>query len=216
MASLPSARGLSGITLCVLVDGGTSDDAFCRLVESLFAAGVRMLQVRDKRLLDDLLVERVRTAVAAAHGIDSERPPLVVVNDRVQVAAAAGADGVHLGADDMPVPDARQVLGPGAIIGRTAHTIDEARDAVADGADYLGVGPCFPSMTKSFATHAPREFLRTAAALPRPVFSIGGITVDRLPELRGLGITRVAVAGAITGMADPAAEARRFLEALAG
>lgn len=206
---------LHGVTLCVLIDGAADEDAFRRLVENLFAAGVRMLQIRDKRLPDDVLVERVRAAVAVARRIDPKSPPFVMVNDRVHVAVAAGADGVHVGAGDMPVLVARQLLGDDAIIGRTAHTIAEARDAVADGASYLGVGPCFPSTTKSFATHAPRDFLGNAAALPLSVFAIGGITLNRLPELRALGITRVAVAAAITAMADPAAAARLFLEALA-
>jgi len=205
---------LVGITLCVLVEGGDDHDAFRRLVEGLFAAGVRMLQIRDKRLPDDALVERVRTAVAAAREIDPKSPPLVIVNDRVAIAATALADGVHVGAGDMPVLEARQVLGDAVIIGRTAHTIDEARDAVTSGATYLGVGPCFPSTTKSFATHAPREFLRAAAAQPLPVFAIGGITIDRRAELRALGIRRVAVAAAVTAVADPEAAARRFLEAL--
>jgi thiamine-phosphate pyrophosphorylase len=207
---------LAGITLCVLVTGGRDGAAFRQLVKSLFAAGVRMVQVRDKEVSDDVLVERVRTAVAVAREIDLRSPPLVIVNDRVHVAAAAGADGVHVGAGDMPVVEARRLLGEMSIIGRTAHSLDEAHAAVAAGADYLGVGPCYPSTTKSFATHASRDFLHGAAALPLSVFAIGGITIDRLADLRALGITRVAVAASIAAVANPADAARRFLETLAG
>lgn len=207
--------GLDNISLCVLVAGGSDAVAFDRLITSACRAGVRMLQIRDKDLSDDVLTARVEAAVAIARNAAAARPPLVIVNDRVHVAAQAGADGVHVGANDMAVTEARQLLGTRAIIGRTAHAIDEARQAVADGADYLGVGPCFPSTTKAFAAHASQAFLAEAAKLPLPVFAIGGITVDRIGELRALGIERVAVAAAITSTADPAVSARSFLDALA-
>jgi thiamine-phosphate pyrophosphorylase len=206
---------LTEISLCVLVAGGPDAIAFERIVKRLFMAGVRMVQIRDKELSDDVLLQRVRSAVTLARRTAAKSRPLVIVNDRVHVAAAAGADGVHGGSGDMPVLEARHVLGSAAIIGRTAHSLDEAREAVASGADYLGVGPCFPSTTKSFALHASRDFLAAAATLPLPVFAIGGITVERFGELRSLGITRVAVAAAITAAPDPAAAARRFLEAMA-
>ncbi|MFM8891403.1 MAG: thiamine phosphate synthase, partial [Planctomycetia bacterium] len=131
------------------------------------------------------------------------------------VAAATGADGVHIGADDLPVPGVRRVIGPRALVGRTAHSLDEARAAAVAGADYLGVGPCFPSTTKSFGEQAPREFL---AAVPReiglPAFAIGGVSPERLDELFALGLTRVAVAAAITEAADPAAAAAGFMARL--
>jgi thiamine-phosphate pyrophosphorylase len=208
-------HGLDGISLCVLVSGGPDAGSYERLVTRLVQAGVRMLQIRDKDLSDSVLAARVEAAVVIARSVAPLRVPRVIVNDRVHVAAKAGADGVHVGAGDMPVAEARGVLGASAIIGRTAHSIDEARQAVADGADYLGVGPCFPSTTKSFAAHASRAFLAEAAKLPLPVFAIGGITVDRVSLLRALGIERVAVAGAIMSAADPSGSARRFLDALA-
>jgi len=212
--SPPARDRLAGASLCVLVEGGSDAAAFERLVTNLFAAGVRMLQVRDKRLADAVLLDRLRTAVAAAGRHDPAAPPLVIVNDRVPLAVAAGADGVHVGAGDMPVAGARRLLGAGPLLGRTAHELAEAQGAVAAGADYLGVGPCFPSMTKAFAAHAPVDFLTAAARLPLPVFAIGGITPERLPELRGLGLRRVAVAAAVTAAPDPPAAARRFLTAL--
>jgi len=205
---------LDDISLCVLVHGGDHPVAFDRLVTRLFGAGVRMLQIRDKELSNDELAARVQAAMAIARSVDPVRPMLVIVNDRVAVAAQVGADGVHVGMSDMPVAEARRVLGGDAIIGRTAHSIHEARQAVADGADYLGVGPCFPSTTKSFAAHAPRAFLAEAAKLPLPVFAIGGITVNRVAVLRSLGIKRVAVAAAIASAEDPEVAASRMLEAL--
>ena len=205
---------LAGITLCVLVDGGDDRRSFATLVEGLLDAGVRMIQLRDKSLPIPALVDRVRLAVTLARR-RSGSGALVVVNDRPDVAVAAGASGVHLGADDLPLDLVRRVTGPGAIVGATAHTIDEARAAVRGGADYLGVGPGFPSSTKAFGTHAPSDFLAAVAtSIALPTFAIGGVTLERIDELRALGHHRVAVAAAITSAADPAAMAARFIERL--
>jgi len=206
---------LAGVTLCVLVDGRGGKAECGRLVERLIDAGVRMIQLRDKRLTTAELVERARDAVAIAR----RRAPgeaSVVVNDRADVAAAVGAAGVHVGAEDLPVEMARSVVGPGLLVGRTAHSLDEARAAALAGADYLGIGPCFPSATKSFGTFAPRGFLSGVChEIALPAFAIGGVTLDRLDDLVALGVRRVAVASAITGAADPAAAAAAFIERLA-
>jgi thiamine-phosphate pyrophosphorylase len=199
----------------VLVDGGPDEPAFARLVSGLVGAGVRMFQIRDKALPVPALLARVRRALAICKEIDAADRPLVVVNDRADVAAAAAADGVHVGAADLPVVAARRVLGPGPLVGRTAHDVAEARTAVDDAADYLGIGPCFPSSTKAFAAHAGPEFLReVCSAVSLPVFAIGGITVARLEPLVALGVKRVAVASAVTGAADPARAARELLDEL--
>jgi thiamine-phosphate pyrophosphorylase len=122
---------------------------------------------------------------------------------------------VHTGADDMPTALVRRVVGPAALLGRTAHDVAEARAAVAEGADYLGVGPCFPSTTKSFEVQAPREFLRAVAAeVALPVYAIGGVTLERLDALAALGIHRVAVASAVTAAADPASAAAALIARL--
>ena len=206
---------LAGITLCVLVDGQADLPAFDRLVSSLVEAGVRMLQIRDKTLHPSVLAERVAHAIAIARRLASAEPALVVVNDRVDVAAAVGADGAHTGADDLPAALTRRVLGPQPLVGRTAHTITEARAAAVDGADYLGIGPCFPSSTKSFGEFAAADFLRTVSReISLPAFAIGGVTLERLDELVSLGITRVAVAAAVTRARDPAAAAAGIIDRL--
>jgi len=211
---LPVIRArLAEARLCVLVSGGPDLAGFERRVAGLFGAGVPLIQIRDKTLPDAVLAERVAIARKLARRHDPAASPLVIVNDRVTLAAAA--DGVHVGATDIPVAEARRLLGATALVGRTAHALAEAEAAVADGADSLGVGPCFPSTTKAFTAQAPRDFLAAAARLPVPVFAIGGITPERLAELAALGIRRVAVAAAITAAADPPAAARRFLAALA-
>jgi len=207
---------LAGVNLCVLVDGRADVAAFERLVATLVEAGVRMLQIRDKRLAAPGLADRVRRAVAIARRQPAGEGVFVIVNDRIDVAAAIGAAGGHVGADDLPVPLARRVLGPAALLGATAHDVAEAQAAAAAGADYLGIGPCFPSATKAFGSFAPPEFLRTVTTeIALPAYAIGGVTLERLETLRGLGVTRVAVASAVTAAADPAAAARAFIERLA-
>lgn len=220
-AALTAARAadrLAGVTLCVLVDGRRDATAFATLVESLFDAGVRMIQIRDKSLAVPALAERTRAAVRIARRHAHETaaaPPLVIVNDRADVAAALAADGAHTGEDDLPTALVRRVVGPGALVGRTAHTLAEARAAVLDGADYLGVGPCFPSATKDFPASAPRDFLHAVGAeIGLPTFAIGGITLDRLDAIAACGLRRVAVASAVTAAADPAAAARDLIARL--
>lgn len=221
-AAIGAARAadrLADIRLCVLVDGREDEPSFSTLVESLFAAGVRMIQLRDKTLSMPLLVDRARSALAIArrHAQEGGPRPLVIVNDRADVAAAIDADGVHTGAEDLPTSLVRRVIGPEALCGRTAHSLGEAEAAVLEGADYLGVGPCFPSATKHFGAFATADFLHgVAGSIGLPTFAIGGITLERLPELAALGIRRVAVAAAITQAPDPAAAARGFIEQLAG
>jgi len=206
---------LAGRHLCVLVDGRDDPAGFERLVDTLFAAGLGLLQIRDKRLPAVALAGRVRTALALARHYGPDEP-IVIVNDRADIAAACGADGVHLGDDDLPVPLARRVIGAAGLVGRTAHDIEAIHRAVADGADYVGIGPCFPSTTKAFARQATTQFLAAAArATTIPAFAIGGVTLERVAALASLGITRVAVASAVTAAADPGAAVTAFLNRLA-
>ncbi len=200
----------------MLIDARPDAGSFERLFAALLAAGVPMVQIRDKAAPDEVILDRGRRALLLARRADPAVPALVTINDRVAVAAAAGVDGVHVGAADMPVAEVRRLLGPDRIIGRTAHDLDEARAACSAGADYLGIGPCYPSVTKAFARQAPRDFLRaTAAEIPLPLFAIGGVGPERLDELAALGIRRVAVSAAVTATADPAAAARALLKGLA-
>lgn len=214
LTAVASRERLKDVRLCVLLATGSSEEAFHNLVDQLLDAGVGMLQLRDKTASLPLLCQRTAAAVAIArrHAEASGGPRcLVIVNDRADVAAANGADGVHVGADDLPVPLARRICGPHLLVGRTAHSMEEAQQAVLDGADYLGVGPCFPSATKEFSSFAPKDFLQQVAAeVSLPAFAIGGIRPDRLEQLAGLGVSRVAVSAAVTAAADPGAVVRQF------
>lgn len=203
---------LADARLYVLVDGGVSEKAFADLIESLVAAPVSMIQLRDKRLTDRELVARARLLAKMTRGTT-----LFIMNDRPDLAVLSGADGVHVGQEELSVKDARRILGPSGLVGVSTHSLDQAKAAVLAGADYIGVGPTFPSDTKPFAEFTGPELLRTVNAEIRlPAFAIGGITADNLAQVLATGFSRVAVSGAVTAAANPAAAARQLLEMLSG
>jgi thiamine-phosphate pyrophosphorylase len=141
--------------------------------------------------------------------------PLFIMNDRPDLAVLAQADGVHLGQEELSVKDARSIVGPEMLIGVSTHGIEQARQAVLDGANYLGVGPTFPSTTKNFENFPGIDFLRAVVAEIRlPTFAIGGITLENLPQVLASGLKRVAVSGAIGNGENPPDTVRKFLKML--
>lgn len=175
-------------------------------------AGAPVVQVRVKDRSDRFtydLVCRVRD-VAATTGAT------VLVNDRVHVAVAAGADGAHVGAEDLPVTGARRALGPGGVLGATARDPETGRAHEAAGATYLGVGPCFHTTTKGGLPDplGPAGVAAVAAAVQIPVIAIAGVTPDRVAELLDLGVYGIAVVGGIARAADPARATEDYLRAL--
>ncbi len=136
---------------------------------------------------------------------------LFIVNDRLDIALAAGADGVHLGAEDLPVAVARRLAPKDFIIGATARTPEAAVEAEKDGADYLGVGAVFPTRSKSDARVIGLEGLRKVTqAVSLPCVAIGGITAEVVPEILGVGVSGVAIIGAIVGASDIRAATANF------
>ncbi|TWU21927.1 thiamine phosphate synthase [Bythopirellula polymerisocia] len=212
-ATHTSRSRLGDVRLCVLVDGRESIEAFAELVQQLADAGVDMIQLRDKTLGDRELVKRASLLreISCSH----EPAPLVIINDRADIATAANADGAHLGQDDLNVKAARAIIGPRKLIGVSTHNIEQARAAVLDGANYIGVGPTFPSQTKSFDQFPGTELLKQVAAeISLPAFAIGGLTLESLPEVLKTGITRVAVSGAVVGADNPRAALTVLLNTL--
>lgn len=140
----------------------------------------------------------------------------LIINDRVDVAIASGADGVHLGDDDFPIPLARKLLGPNAIIGGSAGNIDEALKCLNDGADYIGSGPVYGTKTKSDAGDAIGvETIRSISAkIPIPVIAIGGVTAGHVDELLAAGVHGVAVISAVCLSDDPERVARGIRNSL--
>jgi len=202
---------LARARLYVLLDGRASLDQFADLARALVRAGVDAIQLRDKQLDDRRLLERARVLreITAAGSV------LFVMNDRPDLAVLAGADGVHVGQEDLTVKDARTIVGPRALIGVSTHSIEQARQAVLDGANYLGVGPTFPSGTKEFEQFPGVELLRAVAGEIRlPAFAIGGITLENLPRVLQAGMSRIAVSGAVLNASDPAEAARALRAAI--
>jgi thiamine-phosphate pyrophosphorylase len=181
-------------------------------VEQAVAAGAPVVQVRAKDCTDRVLHDFARAVVEICAG----RGATCLVNDRVDVALAVGAHGTHLGADDLPVTAARKVAGPDHLIGGTARDPARARQLVAEGADYLGVGPAYPTTTKTGLPDAlgPAGIRAVAESVRVPVIAIGGVTAHRLPELVAAGAWGVAVVGAVAAAADPGAATRELLRAL--
>ena len=204
-------RRIPGPALCVILDGCASPGALARVAKSLIAVGVHMLQLRDKTLPDRRLVERARILRQLTRGTDT----LFVVNDRADIARAASADGVHMGQDDVSVRDARRVVGPHALVGVSTHSLDQAKQAVIDGANYIGVGPVFPSTTKPQERLAGIELLRQVARDIRlPAFAISGITTGNVAQVVECGVSRIAVSSAVVGADDPGVAARLLLDML--
>jgi len=142
---------------------------------------------------------------------------LLAVNDRADIALAAGADVLHLGQDDLPLPIARAIIGPRPVLGRSTHDRAQASAAVTEQVDYFCVGPCWPTPTKPGRTAPGLELVRATAELAtdKPWFAIGGIDEQRLPEVLAAGARRIVVVRAITGADDPLAAAQRLKARLA-
>jgi thiamine-phosphate pyrophosphorylase len=206
-----SRSRLADVRLYVLMDGRPSPEEFARLAGILVAAGVDAIQLRDKALNDRQLIWRGRVLRETTAGTRT----LYVMNDRPDLAVLTRADAVHVGQEELDVKDTRGIVGAEILVGVSTHSVVQARQAVIDGADYIGVGPTFPSSTKQFAAFPGVDLLRTVAAeITLPAFAIGGITSDNLNQVLEAGVARVAVGSAITSAADPAAEARRFKDKL--
>lgn len=206
-----SLQRLENVRLYVLVDARQSLAAFEQLVRSLVSAGVGAIQLRAKQLVDRELIERARALVAATRDTNC----LAIINDRPDIAAVVHADGVQLGQEDMRVKDARAIVGPQSLIGVSTHSIEQARAAVLDGANYLGAGPTFPSATKSFDHFPGLDFLREVAGEIRlPTFAIGGIVRDNLADVLATGVTRIAVSSAVTNAPHPPSAAQELLQLL--
>ena len=209
--TLEGLARLDGAVLYVLVDGRSSVDTFEKLVSSLVEAGVSVIQLRDKTLDDRGLLERAHRL----RDLTSSRETLFIMNDRPDLAVLARADGVHVGQEELTVRQVRQIVGPRMLVGVSTHGIEQARQAVLDGASYLGVGPMFPSGTKAFTEFPGLAFARCVAAEIRlPAFAIGGIEAKNVAQVIATGIGRVAVSGAVISAEDPARAARDLLDRL--
>ncbi len=178
--------------------------------QAAIQGGARVVQVRMKDAPSGEVLDVARRIVELARG-----RALVVVNDRADIALLSGADGVHLGDEDLPVAEARRLLGPDLLVGRTARTLGEATAAIEQGADHVGFGPVFASRTKPLAL-PPRglDALReAAAALRAPIVAIGGIGAENVAGVARAGAACAAAVEAIFGGGDPRENAARLAAA---
>lgn len=168
-------------------------------VEEALKGGVSCVQLREKDLDEKEFLREARDICKLCHryGIP------FIVNDNVDIAVACGADGIHVGQEDMAADEVRRLAGEEMILGVSVHTVEEARRAVADGADYLGLGAVFPTTTKTDVEQMPNSLLREiCGAVDVPVVAIGGINRDNIKSLSGSGVDGVALVSAIFSATD--------------
>ncbi|XGW00542.1 MAG: thiamine phosphate synthase [Leptolyngbya sp. BL-A-14] len=181
-------------------------------VEAALQGGLTLVQYRDKTADDEV---RLRNAEKLCH-LCHRYGALFIVNDRVDLAIAVDADGVHLGQQDLPIAVARQLLGSQRLIGRSTHCPDDLHRAIAEGADYIGVGPVYETPTKAGRPAAGFDYVRYAATHATiPWFAIGGIDTSNLAEVLAANVERVAIVRAIMHAEQPTLTTQYFLSQLA-
>ena len=168
-------------------------------VEAAWRGGAGIIQLREKNRSEQEFIDEALKLKEICH---SHNVPLII-NDNLDVALKSGADGVHVGAEDMPVSEIRRIAGDDFIIGATAKTVEQAVKAEKDGADYLGSGAVFPSPTKKNALRITPELLKKiCTAVKIPVVAIGGITLENMDEVKDCNISGIAVVSAVFGADD--------------
>lgn len=215
-----SALAAARLYLCT--DARREHGDLAEFADAALAGGVDIIQLRDKgsageqrfgplEARGELAACQILADAARRHGA------LFAVNDRADIARAAGADVLHLGQGDLPLDVARDIVGTDVLLGLSSHDREQAVAAAAGRADYFCVGPCWPTPTKPGRQAPGLGLVRTVAELgtDKPWFAIGGIDEQRLPEVRDAGAKRIVVVRAITAAADPRAAAERLSSALA-
>lgn len=198
--------------LYVLVDCRLPLRQFLDRLREISAAGVGLIQIRDKQSSAETLIAYSRSAMDAL----DDRRTRVIINDRVDIANVTDAWGVHVGQEDIPPSDAAALLGSHKIIGWSTHDVGQVRRAMEQCVDYIGCGPTFPSNTKSFQEFSGTRFLREAHAVLSannaavPAYAIGGIHVGNLQEVLDTGFSRVAVSSAVWGAENPGVATERI------
>jgi thiamine-phosphate pyrophosphorylase len=188
-----------------------TENRFLPVVEAACRGGATIVQLREK----DRSTREYMELARATHEITARYGIPLIIDDRVDVALAIGAEGVHVGQSDMPVRDARRLLGPEKIIGATTKTVPQALEAFEQGADYLGCGAIYPTTTHVKTVITPIETLKDVVkAVPIPVNAIGGLNKDNIFVLKDSGIAGICVVSAIMKAADPEAATRELKQAV--
>jgi thiamine-phosphate pyrophosphorylase len=176
-----------------------------RMAEALVAGGVDLLQLRAK----NQSVAEIEKLALELRSVTAERRVPLIINDHPQVARNAGAEGVHVGQDDLPVADARKIAGPNCAVGKSTHSLDQATRAFYEGADYIGFGPIFATPTKpDYPAIGLEDIARVHESVRIPIFCIGGIKLDNLAKVIEAGARRVVIVSGLLQASDPAEYAR--------
>ncbi|MGE5697643.1 MAG: thiamine phosphate synthase [Candidatus Sericytochromatia bacterium] len=212
---------LADARLYLCTDARRERGDLAQFADAALVGGVDIIQLRDKgspgeqrfgplEARQELAALEILEDAARRHGA------LLAVNDRADIARAANADVLHLGQDDLPLAVARDIA-PRALIGRSTHDVEQAGNAVTEDVDYFCVGPCWPTPTKPGRPAPGLDLVRAVASMrtSKPWFAIGGIDIQRLPEVLGAGARRVVVVRAITAAEDPEEAATQLSAALA-
>jgi len=212
MGRLLVGRRFQDARLYVLVSSRLCSGSLRETARAAIAGGADVVQLREKGIPDDQ-----RLALAAElRELTDETGRIFLINDRPDIAAIVGADGVHLGQNDLPIAEARRLLRPGAIIGRSTHSLAQARAAVNEGADYVSVGPVFETDTKSAGPAVGIELVKEVAeAVSLPIAAIGGISADNAAAVREAGASCVAVCSAVGLARDPRSATEQIKRQLA-
>jgi thiamine-phosphate pyrophosphorylase len=216
---------LATARLYLCTDARRERGDFAEFADAALGGGVDIIQLRDKGSPGELEFGPLQArqeleALAVLADAARRHGALFAVNDRADIALAAGADVLHLGQDDLPLTVARAVVGADPVIGRSTHDSSQLAAAIAEDVDYFCVGPCWPTPTKPGRSAPGLDLVRKAAESAgsdrdKPWFAIGGIDDDRLPQVLEAGARRVVVVRAITAADDPGAAARRLKDRLA-
>lgn len=210
--TLRPAGRFANVRLYVLITESICALPWYKAAEAAIAGGADCLQLREKSIDSGELLKRARKLVALCR----KHRVLSIVNDRPDIALLSGADGVHVGQTDLPARSVRQILGPDKIVGVSTHCLDHAKQALRDGADYIGVGPIYPSSTKKRDFTAGLTYAREVTqTIPLPGVAISGITPQNAPDVAATGIQAIAVTQAVVGAKDPAKAARALRKLLA-
>lgn len=197
--------------LYVLISGKIAARSVNETARLVIDGGADAIQLREKTISDDELI----SLAGEIRDITAKRGTLLIINDRVRVAGEVNADGVHLGQHDMSITEAREIIGNEKIIGVSTHNITQARQAQENGADYIAIGPVYPTTTKDYEPSIGLEVIQELSReINIPFLAIGAITLENLDEVLKAGTSRVAVCSAIIGSDDIALTTRRFKEKL--
>ena len=204
---------LHRIRLYVLISSSIATKSVKETSRLVIDGGADAIQLREKTISDSEFI----SLAGEVRDITTKRGSLLIINDRVHIAREINADGVHLGQQDMSVLEARDIIGYEKIIGVSTHSVIQAKQAQKDGADYIAIGPIYPTKTKDYEPSVGIEVIREiSGAVNIPFIAIGAITLDNLDEVLKAGASRIAVCSAIIGSKDIYSSTRQFKEKLYG